>query len=115
MSALLNAEESDLFYAYLRRSGGGPLLFMVNPNEVESVRLSGKVTRRIWSRRSELITQFPRAGRARVAEADRAAGAVRGLEDRKRRSVCRQISPPKRRSATSTCLSARCRMARPWR
>jgi hypothetical protein len=66
MSALLNGEESDLFYAYLRRGSGGPLLFMLNPNEVESVRLSGKVTRRIWSRSSELITQFPRDGRARL-------------------------------------------------
>jgi hypothetical protein len=63
MSAFLNGETSDLFYAHVHRSGGGPLMFMLNPNEVESVRLQGKVSGRGWKRRSEVICQFPREGR----------------------------------------------------
>ncbi len=62
MGALLNGERSDLFYAWVRRQRGGPLLFMLNPNEVESVRLAGRMARRPWSRTPELISQFPRNG-----------------------------------------------------
>jgi hypothetical protein len=57
MGALLNGEESDLFYAYLRREWRHSL--HAESNEVESVRLSGKVTRRIWSRGSRLIRSSP--------------------------------------------------------
>ncbi|MBA3259624.1 MAG: hypothetical protein H0T68_09185 [Gemmatimonadales bacterium] len=60
MSALLNGEHSDLFCAYIRRSGGGPLLFMLNPNEVEAVTLAGKLKGRHWSREPEVISRFPR-------------------------------------------------------
>ena len=67
MAAVLNGEDNDLFYAYVRRQNGGPLLFMLNPNEVESVRLAGRVTRKVWSRATELITQFPRNGGGRPA------------------------------------------------
>jgi hypothetical protein len=65
MSALLNGEESDLFYAYIRRHSGSPLLFALNPNEVESVRLAGKIERTLWSRDTDLISRFPRGGHAR--------------------------------------------------
>lgn len=65
MAALLNAEQSDLFYAHIVRQGGGPLMFMLNPNEFEGVRLQSRVTRRGWTRRAEVINQFPRQGRVR--------------------------------------------------
>jgi hypothetical protein len=65
MAALLNGEDNDLFYAYVLRQNGGPLLFMLNPNEVESVRLAGRVTRKVWSRTTEMITQFTRNGGGR--------------------------------------------------
>ncbi len=65
MSAFLNGERGELFYAHVRRSGGGPLMFMLNPNEFESVRLLSKVSRRGYSPRSEVVTQFPRRDRRR--------------------------------------------------
>ena len=64
MAALLNGEATDLFVAYVRRQGGDPLLFMLNPHEVEAVSLRGKATR-WWSEDSEVESQFPRAGRPR--------------------------------------------------
>jgi hypothetical protein len=65
MTALLNGERSDLFCAYIRRSDGNPLMFMLNPNEVEAVTLAGKVSGRHWSREPEVITRFPRNGALR--------------------------------------------------
>jgi len=62
MSAFLNGERSPLFYAHIKRSGGGPLMFMLNPYELEGVQLQGKAVRRAWDRRSEVITQFPVRG-----------------------------------------------------
>ncbi len=62
MGAFLNGESSPLFYAHIKRSGGGPLMFMLNPYELEGVRLQGKTVRRSWDRRSEVITQFPVRG-----------------------------------------------------
>ncbi len=67
MSAFLNGERSELFYAHVKRSGGGPLMFMLNPNVFEGVRLLSKVSRRGYSRRSEVVTQFPLRGRLRGA------------------------------------------------
>jgi hypothetical protein len=64
MAALLNGESTDLFVAYIRRQGGDPLLFMVNPHDVEAVSLRGKATR-WWSEDSEVESQFPREGRPR--------------------------------------------------
>ena len=64
MAALLNGESTDLFVAYIRRQGGDPLLFMVNPHEVEAVSLRGK-SGRWWSEDSEVESQFPREGRPR--------------------------------------------------
>ena len=65
MSAFLNGERGELFYAHVRRSGGGPLMFMLNPNEFEGVRLLSKVSRRGYSRRSEVVNQFPFRARPR--------------------------------------------------
>ncbi len=64
MAALLNGESTDLFVAYIRRQGGDPLLFMVNPHDVEAVSLRGKASR-WWSEDSEVESQFPREGRPR--------------------------------------------------
>ena len=64
MAALLNGESTDLFVAYIRRQGGDPLLFMVNPHEVEAVSLRGKSSR-WWVEDSEVESQFPREGRPR--------------------------------------------------
>ncbi len=67
MGAFLNGERGELFYAHVKRSsGGGPLMFMLNPNELEGVRLLSKVSRRGYSRRSEVVTQFPLRGRPRA-------------------------------------------------
>jgi hypothetical protein len=63
MGAFLNGERGDLFYAHVKRTGRGPLMFMLNPNELEGVRLLSKVSRRGYSRRSEVVTQFPLRGR----------------------------------------------------
>jgi hypothetical protein len=62
MSAFLNGERSPLFYAHIKRSSDGPLMFMLNPYELEGVQLQGKTVRRAWDRRSEVITQFPVRG-----------------------------------------------------
>jgi hypothetical protein len=60
MSAFLNGESSGLFYAEVgRTNGGSPLMFMINPSEVESVSLSHRVRRYGWTRESEAICQFP--------------------------------------------------------
>ena len=58
MAAFLNGESSDLFYAHVDRTGGGPLMFMVNPHEVEGVTLSQRVRHVGWTRRSEVICRF---------------------------------------------------------
>ena len=67
MGAFLNGERSDLFYAHIKRASGGPLMFMLNPNEFEAVRLHSKISRRGYDRRSEVITQFPVRNRRRDA------------------------------------------------
>jgi hypothetical protein len=67
MAAFLNAESSDLFYAHVVRKSGGPLMFMLNPHEVEGVTLSqSQQVRRVgWTRRSEVICRFPAGGQSR--------------------------------------------------
>jgi hypothetical protein len=64
MSALLNGEHTDLFYAYVARSAGSPLMFMIDPHQVEQVTLSGKAARH-WGDDAEVLTQFPLGGRFR--------------------------------------------------
>ena len=64
MGALLNGDTTDLFYAHIRRQGAEPLMFTLNPHEVEAVSLSGRATR-WWAKDREILSQFPRQGRAR--------------------------------------------------
>ncbi len=90
MSAFLNGERSELFFAHIDRVSGGPLMFMLNPNEFEGVRLQTKVSRRGLTRRSEVISQFPLQGRPRD-------GRVRGERLRQaeiRRYVIDASLPP---------------------
>jgi hypothetical protein len=69
MSAFLNGESSGLFYAEVgRTNGGSPLMFMINPSEVESVSLSHRVRRYGWTRESEAICQFPSQSMNRSVE-----------------------------------------------
>jgi hypothetical protein len=65
MAAFLNGEASDLFYAHINRKSGGPLMFMLNPHEVEGVTLSHRVPHIGWTRRSEVICRFPAGGKSR--------------------------------------------------
>jgi hypothetical protein len=70
MGAILNGETTDLFYAHMRRDGDAPLMFMLNPHEVEAVSLSSKASSRWWkgaARYREVLSQFPREGRPRDA------------------------------------------------
>ncbi|HEY9506794.1 MAG TPA: M1 family aminopeptidase [Gemmatimonadales bacterium] len=59
MSAWLNDERSQLFFAYVKRKGRDPVAFSINPNELEGVRLQSRIHRRGYGRRAEVITQFP--------------------------------------------------------
>lgn len=68
MSAFLNAESSDLFYAEVGRSGESPLMFMHNPHEVEGVSLTHWVRRYGWTRRSEVISRFPPSRQSREGQ-----------------------------------------------
>ena len=65
MAGFLNGESSDLFYAHIDRRGGGPLMFMLNPHEIEGVTLSHRVRDIGWTRRSEVISRFAVGGKAR--------------------------------------------------
>ena len=67
MGALLNGDTTDLFYAHIRRQGADPLMFTLNPHEVEAVSLSGKATR-WWSEDREVLSQFHRLGHPRDAQ-----------------------------------------------
>jgi len=62
MAAFLNGESSDLFYAHINRDRGSPLMFMLNPFEFEGVTLAIRAPRIAWTRRPEVICQFPRQG-----------------------------------------------------
>lgn len=62
MAAFLNGDASDLFYAYIKRTDGGPLMFMLNPFEFEGVTLSNPQPRASWSKWPEVICRFPRRG-----------------------------------------------------
>lgn len=64
MGAWLNGDTTDLFYAHIRRQNGDPLMFTLNPHQVEAVSLSGKASRG-WAEDREILSQFPRAGQPR--------------------------------------------------
>ncbi len=67
MAGFLNGESSDLFYAHIDRRGGGPLMFMLNPHEIEGVTLAHRVRDIGWTRRSEVISKFAVGEKARTA------------------------------------------------
>jgi hypothetical protein len=67
MGALLNRRNSELFYAHVIRSNGGPLMYRLDPEEFEAVQLESKVSSRSWGRQREVITQFPPPGVVRQA------------------------------------------------
>lgn len=62
MATFLNQESNDLFYAHINRDGGGPLMFMLNPFEVEGVTLARRASRTAWTNHPEVICRFPRQG-----------------------------------------------------
>ena len=64
MAAFLNQDSSGLFYAHINRDGGGPLMFMLNPFEVEGVTLAKRQPRTAWTHQPEVICRFPRGGTA---------------------------------------------------
>jgi Peptidase family M1 domain len=68
MSTLLNGESSGVFYATIGRSSGSPLVFVLNPHEVEGVSLWQRVRSFGWTRGSEVICRFPAGGGARADE-----------------------------------------------
>ncbi len=65
MSAYLNGERSELFFAHVKRKVGDPIAFLVNPNEFEGVRLQTRIKTRGYDRPAEVVTQFPLQGRRR--------------------------------------------------
>ena len=64
MTAFLNQESNDLFYAHITRDDGGPLMFMLDPFESEEVSLEKRAPRRFWTHQPEVICRFPRQGAA---------------------------------------------------
>jgi hypothetical protein len=62
MSAFLNGESSDLFYAHVVRESGDPLMLLLDPHEVEGVRLQMRRPHTGFTRVAEVICRFPRHG-----------------------------------------------------
>ena len=59
MAAFLNGDSSDLFYAHVERERGGPVMFMVNPNDVEEVTLGKRAPNWTFMLEPEVICRFP--------------------------------------------------------
>jgi len=59
MGQILNADSSGFFYAHIERDQGGPLMFAINPFEVEGVTLAKRAPRTAWTREPEVLCQFP--------------------------------------------------------
>src|SRR5256714_6325965 len=62
MTAFLNQESNDLFYAHITRDEGSALMFMLDPFESEEVILEKRAPRRFWTHQPEVICRFPRQG-----------------------------------------------------
>src|SRR2546430_1072105 len=60
MTAFLNQESNDLFYAHITRDEGSALMFMLDPFESEEVILEKRAPRRFWTHQPEVICRFPR-------------------------------------------------------
>jgi hypothetical protein len=67
---LLNGETTDLFYAHMG-GRGDPWMFMVNPHEVEGVRLLTRPRGTGMVRFAEVMTQTPRVGETGPATTER--------------------------------------------
>jgi hypothetical protein len=65
MSSFLNNQSSGVFYAYVSPTSGSPLMFMLNPHEVEGVSLAQRTRRYGWTRQTEVISRFPAGRQAR--------------------------------------------------
>ncbi len=66
MAAFLNDESSDLFYAHVVRESGDPLMFVLDPHEIEAVRLQMRRPHTSFTRVAEVICRFPRQGQSGV-------------------------------------------------
>ena len=75
MADLLNGASSDLFYAHVGRTDGDPVMFMVNPYEVESVRLLGRARQVGWARVTDVVSQARPGGDTARVETERHAQA----------------------------------------
>jgi hypothetical protein len=77
MADFLNDDAAGMFYAQVIRGTGGPLMFMIDPNEVEGVTLRSKVSRRGWGREAEVVCRFPARSqeRGRWTKGDRSRQA----------------------------------------
>ena len=107
MSAWLNGERSDLFFAYVKRKGRDPVAFSINPNELEGVRLQSRIRRQGYDRHAEVITQFPLKGSVRSGVRRRAAPPGR-------RSSTTRSTSPSRRPASARSASPRPRRCGSW-
>src|SRR5256886_10293153 len=58
MTAFLNQESNDLFYAHITRDEGSALMFMLDPFESEGVILENRAPRRVWTHEPEVICRF---------------------------------------------------------
>ena len=75
MADLLNGASSSLFYAHVAREGGEPVMFLLNPYEVEGVKLLGRARRTGWVRVTDVVSQSRRRGDESRAESERFAQA----------------------------------------
>ena len=63
MTDLLNGTSSGLFYGYVVRTGGGPLMYQLDPYETEAVSLvEHRHHLRFVNGAQDVISQFPRPG-----------------------------------------------------
>ena len=77
MAAFLNGDSSDLFYAHIDREGREPVMFMLNPFEIEEITLGKRAPRWTFMRQPEVINRFPRRHvRHSPSTGDRRATAV---------------------------------------
>jgi hypothetical protein len=71
MVDLLNGAAGDGFYAHVARERGEPVMFMVDPYEVEAVRLAGRAHHVGWTRTTEVISQTRRQADTLPVQAER--------------------------------------------
>lgn len=62
MRAVLNGEQTGMFYAHMTRANTDPWMFSIDPHEVESVRFLARGKHTGFTHYAEPIAQFPRQG-----------------------------------------------------